>query len=125
MDKVRTSITIDRGLLTQVKVVADHNKNTLSEIVEEALKVYLPPAIAIERTSQGTVYKSGLTVQSMQPNVTMGVVSQPKPQDSRIGAAISEMQSHDITHGLPGEDMLKSDNSWKDPSGVWREPKEK
>lgn len=95
MNKVRTSITIEKGLLTQAKIKADQADINLSDVVEEALKYYLPSAIAVERTEQGTVYKSGPTISTMQPNFTspenLGVASPPKVKSifDNVGA-ISE-----------------------------------
>lgn len=70
MNKVRTSVTIEKGLLTQAKIKADEADVNLSDVVEDALKAYLPSAMAVERTEQGTVFKSGPTISTMQPQFT-------------------------------------------------------
>lgn len=89
--KTRTSITIDKGLLTQAKIwaeQADQEDNiTLSDVVEEALKAYLPSAIGVKRTSQGTVFVSGPTITTMKPIFTtppgLGVPTQEEVLNSK------------------------------------------
>ncbi len=86
--RIRTTIFIDEDLvkLSKVKALDDNGSGgSLSDVVENALKSYLPPAIGIQFTSKGTTFHSGPT--------------------------ISELKPHDISHGLQGDDMLKPDNS--------------
>lgn len=84
MLKVRTSITLDKGLLSQAKQVADQKDVTLSDVVQDALKAYIPPVTGIERTEQGTVYVSGPTISTMQPNQTgLGVPTHEEVRNAK------------------------------------------
>ncbi len=87
MGKVRTTLYMDEDLAKLAKVKAVQEEGSLSNVVEHALRKYLDPAIGVELTSQGTVFISGPTISTMQPNSTAGVpvVGQeyPKNVDNR------------------------------------------
>lgn len=56
---------MEDNILELARVKAVQEKDSLSGIVEKALKKYLPPAIGIQLTDKGATFHSGPTITSL------------------------------------------------------------
>lgn len=70
MSKTRTTLFLDEDLTKLARVKAVEEDSSLSNIVENALRNYLPHAMGVEHTAAGTTFLSGGTITTMKPTFT-------------------------------------------------------